>query len=133
MATVFTGAVVAKVQDVHFVLLRMESIMQGPEIQCVVKTFDDLVEDQQVRRLVIDFQSVHYFASQFISLLIQLNRRLTHAGGKLILMGMHPRLWELFRITGIDPLFTSVPTRELAMIYMKNDSERQAEEKEEKT
>lgn len=121
MATTFTGTVVSRVQGIPFVHLRMESIMQGSEIQCVAQTFRILMEDQDIRKLVVDFRTVEYFSSQMLSLLIDLNRKLDEVGGKLILLGLHPRLWELFRITGIEQFFSSVPTEQLALIFLKDE------------
>jgi anti-anti-sigma factor len=123
MAAVFTGAVVAKVQGVPFVVLRMESIMQGSEIHCVAQTFRELIEEQNVRKLVVDFRSVEYFSSQMLSLIIDLNRKLEETGGKLVLLGLHPRLRELFHITGVEKFFTFAPTEPLALIFMRNESE----------
>ena len=111
----------ARVQGIPFVMLRMETIMQGSEIQCVAETFRELTEEQNTRRLVVDFRSVYYFSSQMLSLLIDLNRKIEEAGGKLILMGLHPRLWELFRITGIEKFFTFAPTEQLALMYLKDE------------
>ncbi|MBN1554550.1 MAG: STAS domain-containing protein [Phycisphaerae bacterium] len=121
MATVFTGVVVARVQNVPLVMLRMESIMQGTEIQCVADTLEELVEEQGVRKLVIDFRAVYYFSSKMLSVLIDLNRRINALQGRLVLLGVHPRLQELFRITGIYNLFTFAPTEQLALQFINTD------------
>lgn len=118
MATVFTGVVVAQVQDATFVVLRLESIQQGSEFQCVSDTLDELIEDKGTRKLVVDFRAVEYFSSQMLSVLIDANRQIHAAGGRMVLLGMRPQLQELFRITGIEKFFTFAPTEELAMLLL---------------
>lgn len=103
------------------VMLRMESIMQGPEIRCVVRTFEELLETRDARKFIVDFRAVKYFSSRVLSLLIDLNRRIAEIGGKFVLLGLPPHLLKLFRITGIEQFFTFRPTEELALMYLKNE------------
>ncbi|MBN1943679.1 MAG: STAS domain-containing protein [Phycisphaerae bacterium] len=121
MATVFSGVVVAKVKGVTCVMLRLESIQQGSEIQCISDALEELVEERGVEKLIVDFRAVEYFCSQMLSVLIDLNRDIQAVNGRLVLLGVHPRLQELFRITGIEKFFTFAPTEELALLLLNSE------------
>ena len=114
MASSFKGVIVAQVHGVTIVMLRMHSIMEGTEIHCVAQTLNELVDEKAVRKLIVDFRAVRYIASQMLSTLIDLNRNIQAIGGELVLLGLNPRLTELFRITGIEKIFSFAPTEKAA-------------------
>jgi anti-anti-sigma factor len=61
-------------------------------------------------RLVLDFQTVRYFASQAVGILLTLNKKLGR-GPAFTLCGLGPHLTQLLRITRLDQVLTIAPTR----------------------
>ncbi|MGE4527545.1 MAG: STAS domain-containing protein [Rhodospirillaceae bacterium] len=67
------------------------------------------------RTTVIDASRCAYISSAGLRLLLILAKRLTPAGGKVLIAGMSPDLMEIMRITGFDHLFVFHPTLEDAI------------------
>ena len=88
------------------------SLMDPIELEALGDDLYRLVDDQDQRRLVLDFGQVQYISSQAIGILAKLHRKLsTLKGGLLILCNLSPRLLELLRIVRFDKLITIKPTQ----------------------
>ena len=60
--------------------------------------------------LVIDLTGVEFLDSTALGVLVGLRNRLIEADGQLTLLCPHERILKLFRITGLDQVFTIVAT-----------------------
>ena len=92
------------------------SLMDTPELTTLGNDLYRLVDEQDHRRLVLDFGQVQYISSQAIGILAQLHRKTAAAkGGLLILCNVSPRLLELLKIVKFDKLLTIKATQEDAI------------------
>ena len=75
-----------------------------------------LVDEQDKRKLVLDFEKVTYLSSQAIGIVLTLNKKLSGlSGSKLVLCGVGPKLQELIKITRLDRILTIKPTQKEAI------------------
>jgi anti-anti-sigma factor len=75
-----------------------------------------LVDEQDNRRLVVDFGQVKFISSQAIGILAQLHKKTAALkGGLLILCNLSPTMLGLLKIVRLDKLITIVPTQEEAL------------------
>ena len=109
MSTDFSGVVIVQVKGVTVVTVHMRSIMDDLDIHRLAETLYELVDEKAVRKLVVDFRAVGHMASQILSVLLSLNGKIHAIDGKLIICGLRPGPMRLFKITGIDRLFTFAP------------------------
>ncbi len=58
------------------------------------------------RRLVLDLSGVSYIDSSGVGTLVDAQRRLSRAGGKVVLAGLQDRVRGVLEITGLDQFFT---------------------------
>jgi anti-sigma B factor antagonist len=66
-----------------------------------------LVDEQDRRRIVLDFRRVEYMSSQTIGIILAMRTRLDALPhSSLVLSGVGPRLMELLKITRLDRLLT---------------------------
>lgn len=68
-----------------------------------------------VRHLVIDLSKVEFLDSTGLGVLVGGLKRLRALGGTLVLVCAQARILKIFQITGLDGIFTIVPTEEAAV------------------
>jgi anti-sigma B factor antagonist len=88
------------------------SLMDTAELESLGADLYRLVDEQDQRRLVLDFGQVKYISSQAIGILAQLHKKTAALkGGLLILCNLNPRLLELLKIVRFDKMITIKPTQ----------------------
>ena len=98
---------------------RTSSLMDPLELEKLGEALYHLVDAQDQRKVVLDFEKVEYISSQAIGLILTLNKKLSALkGSRLVLCGIGPKLMELLRITRLDKILTLKPTqREAAKVF----------------
>ncbi len=71
--------------------------------------------DEGVRRLVVDLRRVEFLDSTGLGVLVGGLKRVRPLGGTFVLVCAHERILKIFRITGLDRIFTIVDTVEEAV------------------
>ncbi|HZZ44958.1 MAG TPA: STAS domain-containing protein [Tepidisphaeraceae bacterium] len=109
----FTVQTIDKATIVEF---RTPSLMDQLDLQNISEHLYQLVDEQDKRQLILDFEKVQYLSSQAIGIVLNLNKKLgALKNSKLILCGVGPRLMELVRITRLDRVLTIKPTQKEAL------------------
>jgi anti-sigma B factor antagonist len=75
----------------------------------------EFIDKNQPQRLLFDFEGVKFFSSQVLGLLLDIRARLLEHNGKVIISGINPQLYRVFRITNLDKVFEFFPNRESAV------------------
>ncbi len=71
-----------------------------------------LVDEEDRRQIILDFERVQYLSSQALGILLQLQKKLSalpHSA--LVLCSVNARLMELLKIVRLDRLLTIKPTQ----------------------
>ena len=88
------------------------ALMDPIELEAIGADLYRLVDEQDNRRLALDFGQVQYISSLAIGILAQLHRRTAALkGGLLILCNVSPRLLELLKIVKFDKMLTIKATQ----------------------
>lgn len=95
--------------------LRVETISGGVAVVDLVETvelseevaaeLDQLVEEDEISLLRINFVSIKFLFSMGLGKLIKLKKKLDARKGKLRLFNVDPEILEVFRITRLDRVF----------------------------
>ena len=94
------------------------SLMDPIQLEEIGKELYRLVDDEDRRKLVLDFEKVQYLSSQAIGIILTLNKKLTgtSAGGdNLVLCGVGPQLMQLLKVTRLDRILTIKPSQKEAV------------------
>jgi anti-sigma B factor antagonist len=67
-------------------------------------------------RLVVDLTATTFIDSSSLGVLIGAHRRLKRRGGLLVVVCANESILKTFRITGLDGVFTLVPTLDEALV-----------------
>jgi anti-sigma B factor antagonist len=90
---------------VFVVSFKQASIGGIGEVEEIAVTLRELIKDQNICNMVVDFSTVSFFSSQMLGLLVDIWRRIKDKGGALLISGINPQLTRVFRITHLDKLF----------------------------
>jgi anti-sigma B factor antagonist len=104
-----------------------EHIMSDEDITRITRSMDNILHQEQVRNLVLDFEKVMSVCSSFLGFLIHLKKRLDKAEGRLVICGLEKKvknapndkfIYELFKIVKLDNFFEISPCVEDAMEHI---------------
>lgn len=109
----FTVQAIDKATVVEF---RTASLMDPLDLQNIADHLYEMIEKQDKRQIVLDFEKVQYLSSQAIGIVLNMHKKLNALkNSKLVLCGVGPRLMELVKITRIDRVLTIKPTQKEAV------------------
>jgi anti-sigma B factor antagonist len=109
MDSPFTISTFPKYSVVEF---RTASLMDPVMLEEIGKSLYRLVDEEDRRKIVLDFEKVQYLSSQAIGIILTLHKKmaaLKHS--RLVLCGVGPKLMELLKITRLDRILTIKPTQ----------------------
>jgi anti-sigma B factor antagonist len=104
-----------RTQDVALVRFGLSSICAGNDVDEISQTLRSYVSRNHPPTIVIDFTNVRFFSSQVLGLLVDLWKKLKTFGGLLIISGIDPQLYRVFRITNLDKIFSFAPDSQAAL------------------
>lgn len=101
--------------DITIVLFEAASLGSGREFDQTCKELTDYVDHNKPEKLVVDFESVKFFSSQSLGMLLNIWKKMESYGGRMVISGIKPELSRVFRITNLDKLFEFEPDRKAAI------------------
>ena len=112
-AAPFTVQQIEKFTVIEF---KSPSLMDPLELEQIGQQLYRLVDEEDRRKIILDFEKVQYLSSQAIGIVLTMNKKLgSLKNSKLVLCGVGPRLMELLKITRLDRLLTVKPTQREAL------------------
>ena len=113
MSQLLTVQTIDKATVVEF---RTASLMDPIDLQNVADQMYALVDEQDKRQVILDFEPVQYLSSQAIGIVLNMNKKLSALkGSRLVLCGVGARLMELIKITRLDRVLTIKPSQKEAL------------------
>lgn len=110
---------IQQIEKATVVEFRTASLMDPMELQSIADSLYKLIDEQDKRKIVLDFEKVQYLSSQAIGIVLTMNKKLLGlSGSKLVLAGVGPKLMELLRITRLDKVLTIKPTQDEAVNFI---------------
>jgi anti-sigma B factor antagonist len=111
--------IVQQVEKFTVVEFNNPSLMDPLELESIGQQLYKLVDEQDKRKIVLDFEKVQYLSSQAIGIVLTMNKKLgSLPNSKLVLCGVGPKLMELIKITRLDKVLTIKPSqREALRVY----------------
>jgi anti-sigma B factor antagonist len=96
---------VEPIGDVTVVNFVDRKILDEQNIQIIGEQLFSLVDQEQVKKMLLNFGNVEYLSSAALGKLITLHKKVQANGGKLVLCNIDPQIYEVFEITRLDKLF----------------------------
>lgn len=102
--------------QVMVVEFKQPSLMDPIVLEATGKRLGELVDQEDQRKILLDFEQVQYLSSQAIGILLTMKKKLDALPhSRLVLCGIQPKLAELLRITRLDKVLTIKPTQREAL------------------
>ena len=74
-----------------------------------------LVDEQNRRKVIIDFSDVKFMSSQAIGMIITMHQKIKAAKGDLVLCGVRDEIMSIFKITKLNKLLVFLPDEAAAL------------------
>lgn len=96
---------VSEVGDVTVVRFVDRKILDEANIQELGVELFQLVEEENCKKLLLNFSNVDFLSSAALGKLITLDKKVKAHDGKLKLSNIRPEIYEVFAITKLNKLF----------------------------
>jgi len=107
---------IQKQNDVGVVSFVTSRILDQSNVQQLGEEFDALVDDYELKKIVLNFENVSYMSSAVMGKLVGLLKKVKAAGGRLILCCIESGIYEIFEIMRFDKMFEIRETEDEAVI-----------------
>lgn len=112
------------IQDIEkytVIEFRTASLMDPILLEKISEAVYQLIDAQDKRRIILDFEQVEYLSSQAIGIVLTMNKKLSKLPhSTLILCGVGPKLMELIKITRLDKVLKIKPSQKEALKVVPN-------------
>jgi anti-sigma B factor antagonist len=96
---------VQRYKDVTVVSFQNVLVLDSANIEELGRNLLDLIEKQDTRKLVLEFTAVKFMSSQALGVLLQLKRAMEPVKGEVVIVGIRPELYKVFKITNLHKMF----------------------------
>jgi len=96
---------VEDIGEVTVVNFTDKKILDEQTIQIIGEQLFSLVDESGRRKLLLNFSNVDYLSSAALAKFITLNRKVSQAGGRLVMCSIDPQIREVFEITKLNKVF----------------------------
>ena len=91
--------------DVTLVTFNDERLVDENQIRELHELFEPVVEKNQNRKLVLNFDNVKFMTSALLGLLVRIHKRVTEHGGRIQLCNLDTNIHRVFEITKLTKIF----------------------------
>lgn len=102
-------------KDVTQVEFVDRNILDEANIQQIGEEISSLIDSATSPKLLINFANVDHLSSAALGTLITINNKMKARKGQLRLANIDPQIYEVFKITKLDKLFTIHQSTEAAL------------------
>lgn len=101
----FKRIAVSESSNVTVVRFQDQKIIDPEAIQELGQELFDLVEKEDCKKIVLNFDNVEFLSSAALGKLITFEKLTKRNGASLILTNIAPEIFQVFAITNLDKLF----------------------------
>src|SRR5690606_12260164 len=102
-------------KDIHVIEFTHNKILDEANIAEIGNTLNQLIDQGEPPKLLLDFGNVDHLSSAALGMLINANNRIRQKNGQLRLASIKPQILEVFVITKLNKLFRILPDRAQAI------------------
>ena len=107
--------IVTQENDVTIVGFNMPTLLDAYHINEITQELYDLIEKDGYRQIVLDLSDIKILSSQTLGVMINMRHKLDEVEGKVVVSGIDPRLYRVFKITNLQDVFEFYEDRDSAV------------------
>jgi anti-sigma B factor antagonist len=112
------GLVIMPLEDITIVDFQDQRILDAPVIETIGRELYALVDEQAIRKIVLNFSKVQFLSSQMLGVLITLQKKSAGIKGRVVLCGVRSDLQKVFTIMKLERLLPIVADEQTAMALL---------------
>ena len=105
----------AKKDNIHIVLFKDKKILDDTILDEIKTEINRLLGATPGQDVLLDFSQVEFMSSAMLGLLGQLHRKVGTAKGRLKMCSIRPEIFQVFKLTNLDKLFSIHPDAATAL------------------
>jgi len=107
---------VQQIKECTVVEFKTPSLMNPMELEQIAKALYHLIDEEDRRKIVLDFEQVKFVSSQAIGIVMNTRKKLAALkNAQLVLCGVGPKLSEVLKLSGLLKLLTIKPSQREAV------------------
>jgi len=112
------GVEVVNEGDAVVVVFKSASVSEVDVITTASNQIKEFIDANQPKKMIFDFESVKFFSSQVLGLLLDIRAKMKPYNGEVVISAINPQLHRVFKITNLDKVFRFFPDKESAFQAM---------------
>ncbi len=113
--------IVEQQDGIAIIDFRNATVLDARHVDAVSKELFDLVENQNHRQLVLNLGSVQLISSQTLGVFLNLHKKLDELDGKMVISGIDPKLYRVFKVTHLTSVFEFFESTDKAIESFKTE------------
>jgi anti-sigma B factor antagonist len=109
------GVEVTNESGTAVVVFKSASISQVDTISAASNQIKTFIDENKPDKMIFDFESVKFFSSQVLGLLLDIRAKLKPNDGEVVISAINPQLHRVFKITNLDKVFRFFPDKQSAI------------------
>jgi anti-sigma B factor antagonist len=95
-----------KKDNVHMVLFKDKKILDDAVLDEIRAELSQLIGKASGPDVLLDFSNVEFMSSAMLGLLGQMHRKISTGHGRLKMCSIRPEIFQVFKLTNLDKLFS---------------------------
>jgi anti-anti-sigma factor len=91
------------------------TLSKSEQIAVLSSEICEFIQSKKPCAVIVDFGEVKFFSSEVLGVLINVRKKLSALGSKVVISGLNPKLYRVFRITNLDSIFNFYDDKVLAI------------------
>jgi len=96
---------IGKKDGVCVVEFEDRKILEELVINQILEKLTELIAAEDEPKLLLNFRKVEHLSSAALGVLITVNKQVSERKGQLVLVNIHPQIYEVFKITRLNKVF----------------------------
>jgi len=101
-------------KDIATVSFNVANLGAGQGLDEIAEKISELLKAGKPRNIIVDFTGVKFFSSQMLGILLDARKKLISGSGSIVISGINPQLYRVFKITNLDKIFSFYPDAQIA-------------------
>ncbi len=107
MSDALDQLVIQQIKDVTIATFHSARILDAAHVEAIGDELYHLVEKKDRRKLILDFTDVKFLSSAMLGVLLNVHSKIGKLEGQVILCGLRPELYKVFKISKLEKMFPS--------------------------
>ena len=107
MSDALDQLVIQQIKDVTIATFHSARLLDTAHVEAIGDELYHLVERKDRRKLILDFTDVKFLSSAMLGVLLNVHSKIGKLEGQVVLCGLRPELYKVFKISKLEKLFPS--------------------------